>query len=841
MTAKSAQKKKPAKRVASTRKPVARKAKPAGKTGTAFTRKPRTAVKAKKVPVRVVAKPTISSKKRTKSAAVAVKRTTTSGKSATVKGKTKSKAKKPPVRVTARPATVAKPAGGSAKHAVIGKMKKAVPSSRAVASGKSKPAMASTSSRRTSTAEVTRAAKTEKLDKLNKPSNMIRGKRLKKKVTAEVGASKITKAINANRSRKARQSQDDDKPIEITDQALAQIKELVRIGNDKGYLTQAEISDNLPDGLSNNEETIEHIHRTIADMGISIFEKTPGEAELLYIKDSSSAHEHDLEDQVEATASNLAGIGRTTDPVRIYMREMTQVPLLTHQQEINIAMRIEKGLRRIIYCLAHCPMIVEEIISMAKLAKENILPIEEIVDGIFDDDLTVAELLVDSGSSHDKIDSQSDKPELTSDEITDEDDDADDDEEAPVPIMDLKQATLRKIALEFLSEIEKYHGMRLRAKVQQSKDKALSSVIKVLLRIRISTKKVKELAEHVHNLTERIREIERDILRCGERKFRIPRQALVASFYNGNETNLKWITHIMKNHVNARSETYVPEIQEHQRQLISICEENHLTLKQIKGIDKDLNENEASVLSAKEEMVRANLRLVISIAKKYTSRGLPFLDLIQEGNIGLMKAVDKFDYRRGFKFSTYATWWIRQAITRSLADQARVIRIPVHMIETINKMNRTKRFFLQEYGREPTVPEIAKALSLTEEKVRRIEKISKEPISINTPVGEDDSQVGDFIEDKNALDPLEELLKSDKQNLINEVLDKELHPREAKVLRMRFGIGITTDHTLEEVGRQFDVTRERIRQIEAKALRKLKPKQRQSKSKASSLVKTLEQ
>ncbi|MDR3324163.1 MAG: RNA polymerase sigma factor RpoD [Zoogloeaceae bacterium] len=608
-------------------------------------------------------------------------------------------------------------------------------------------------------------------------------------------------------------------PEEDAEARKMRLKVLIRQGKERGYLTYAEINDHLPDDVVDAEQ-IESVISTFSDLGIKVFDEAPAAEELLMDTTSVPTDDAEVEEETEQALSTVdAEFGRTTDPVRMYMREMGSVELLTREGEIEIAKRIEEGLKHMVQAISACPSTIAEILDMVEKVREEEIRIDELVDGLIDPNAPTA---AEQAEADDALDMDVEED----DADADDDDTADEDAEEKAASASLAQ--LRVEALERFERIRADYVKML--KVLESKGSQDKTYLKLrqqisdeLLYIRFTSRTIERFCDSVRGMVEGVRESERGIQRICVDKVRMPRAHFLKSF-PGNETNLAWAHgEVAANKgytaILARN---VPNIQEEQQKLINLQVRLGLSLKELKDIYKQMSSGEAKARRAKREMTEANLRLVISIAKKYTNRGLQFLDLIQEGNIGLMKAVDKFEYRRGYKFSTYATWWIRQAITRSIADQARTIRIPVHMIETINKMNRISRQILQETGLEPDASTLAVRMEMPEDKIRKIMKISKEPISMETPIGDDDdSHLGDFIEDTATLAPAEAAMYSSLREVTAEILDT-LTPREAKVLRMRFGIEMNTDHTLEEVGKQFDVTRERIRQIEAKALRKLR-------------------
>ena len=599
--------------------------------------------------------------------------------------------------------------------------------------------------------------------------------------------------------------------FEADEQQQSQLKLLIAKGKEQGYLTYAEVNDHLPSDIIDPEQ-IDDIIRIINDMGIQVFEVAP-DADQLLMSENQPADEDAAEEAAQALATLDKEVGRTTDPVRMYMREMGTVELLTREGEIEIAKRIEEGLREVLMAVAEYPATSQYLLDEFDrfLAGEVRLP--DIISGFID----LNSLFEEAPTAAAHVGS-----ELSEEELEDEDDDDSAEEEEQDTGPDPEEAkahftALREAQEKVMAALKKY------GRNHKNTEAALSALTDEFLQLKLVPKQFDRLVNRTRKLTDTVRTQERLCMRLACEKAGMPRKTFIATF-PGNETNTKWLDAQLKvkSEYQSKLEQFSEDIRRAQKKLAQIEEDSRLTIQDIKDLNRRMSIGEAKARRAKKEMVEANLRLVISIAKKYTNRGLQFLDLIQEGNIGLMKAVDKFEYRRGYKFSTYATWWIRQAITRSIADQARTIRIPVHMIETINKLNRISRQMLQEMGREPTPDELAERMQMPEDKIRKVLKIAKEPISMETPIGDDeDSHLGDFIEDTATESPVDVAMSESLREATREVL-AGLTAREAKVLRMRFGIDLQTDHTLEEVGKQFDVTRERIRQIEAKALRKLR-------------------
>ncbi len=604
------------------------------------------------------------------------------------------------------------------------------------------------------------------------------------------------------------------------------LKALIKLGKTRGFLTHSEINDHLPDKLV-DAETLEVVYSLLNDMGIAVYEQTPDAETLLLNNNTPTAStEEEAEEEAEAALSTVdSEFGRTTDPVRMYMREMGTVELLTREGEIEIAKRIEGGLNAMMEAISHSPATIQEIFNMMSEVQIKKVLISAVVDGFANPNAA---------------------DDFVAEEDFDEYDDSEGDEEAKANKAMTKR--LEELQVEAFSRFEVIRGHFEKLHKSYDKEgygttaymKAQKAVTDELMLIRFTAKTIERLCEMVRGQVSDVRKVEREMRKIIVEKCGYPQEKFAEEFSGRDKMgkkvtshllDLKWIETQSKAGKNwsVTMARYVPPVQELQNKLISLQSRVVVPLEDLKDINKRMNDGERNSRDAKKEMIEANLRLVISIAKKYTNRGLQFLDLIQEGNIGLMKAVDKFEYRRGYKFSTYATWWIRQAITRSIADQARTIRIPVHMIETINKMNRISRQHLQEFGFEPDAALLAEKMEIPEDKIRKIMKIAKEPISMETPIGDDDdSHLGDFIEDSANTAPLEAAMQAGLRDVVKDILDS-LTPREAKVLRMRFGIEMSTDHTLEEVGKQFDVTRERIRQIEAKALRKLKHPSRSDK------------
>ncbi len=629
-----------------------------------------------------------------------------------------------------------------------------------------------------------------------------------------------------------------DNLSQLTEERQSELKLLIAKGKEQGYLTYAEVNDHLPNDIVDPEQ-IEDIVNMINDMGITVHEKAPDAEELLLSDTAVSSDDDAAEEAAAALATVDSEFGRTTDPVRMYMREMGSVELLTREGEIRIAKRIEEGLDQVRIALSHYPATIQTLLTAYESVRSGETRLQDLVTGLIDPN--APDEIASPNTPNDRQDdapakgAKADKDRkdagrkgakgkaASDDDDDDDDDDSDGDSNEPGdtgadPVETEKRMVALAADLKKLVNALNRHGVK-----HATTRKARDAVTATFMEFKLAPKLFELMVHDLRETVGQIRSLEREVMAICVRDAGMPRKDFINSFPK-NETNLEWV----EKHIRAKRKhssqlgRLKDEILRRQKKLAKLEDEAHLSIAEIKEINRQMSIGEAKARRAKKEMVEANLRLVISIAKKYTNRGLQFLDLIQEGNIGLMKAVDKFEYRRGYKFSTYATWWIRQAITRSIADQARTIRIPVHMIETINKLNRISRQMLQEMGREPTPEELAERMDMPEDKVRKVLKIAKEPISMETPIGDDeDSHLGDFIEDTTAASPIDAATVEGLRETTHSVL-AGLTPREAKVLRMRFGIDMNTDHTLEEVGKQFDVTRERIRQIEAKALRKLR-------------------
>lgn len=631
--------------------------------------------------------------------------------------------------------------------------------------------------------------------------------------------------MNQNQNTEDNENEETENAVLTVEEQRIRLRQLIILGKERGYLTFAEINDHLPEDVSDAEQ-IESIISMITGLGIQVTETAPDAESLLMNDGAPAVTDEDAAAEAEAALSSVdSEFGRTTDPVRMYMREMGQVDLLTREDEIIIAKKIEHGLKSMIQAICACPSSVAEILELVERIRNDEIKVDDVIEGMIDPDAEIsAEVATKINELVGTVAPADDVNVDTNDAVEDEEESEED--AAALALANLEE--LKKQVLEHFTGVQKHYDKMIKAlgkngSSHKSYLQEQQAIADELFKARFATRQIESLCESLRTKVGRLRRLEREIRDVCVTRVHMDPEYFIAQFKD-QQVNLTWVeAEIKKDRIwsNALSR-FKHGIVEKQEQILALQTESKLSINELKNINKQMVMGERETNSAKQEMIQANLRLVISIAKKYTNRGLQFLDLIQEGNIGLMKAVDKFEYRRGYKFSTYATWWIRQAITRSIADQARTIRIPVHMIETINKMNRISRQYLQETGEDADSAKLAELMEMPEEKIRKIMKIAKEPISMETPIGDDDdSHLGDFIEDQNNVAPAEAAMYSGLREATKEVLES-LTTREAKVLRMRFGIDMNTDHTLEEVGKQFDVTRERIRQIEAKALRKLR-------------------
>ena len=755
----------------------------------------------------------------------AEKKTATVSKTSAAAKKTASTSKKVAEKKTAtktatasKTAVAKKPASKTANTSQKVVEKKTASVSKKTAE---KPAVKKATTASKTTAEKKTADKTATASKKSAEKATAQAVEKEKKSAKNNGKSNGKNKTPVENKETASSSQN-NQPHALTEAEKLSLQQLFKMGKERGFVTHAEINDRLPESMAADSDQLDNLLKLLGNMNITVTEDK-ADSEMLMNDNATVVSEEDAEAEAEAALSNVdSEFGRTTDPVRMYMREMGQVELLRREDEIVIAKKIEEALKDMVQSLSECPGSIAEILALIEKVKLGDLKIDDVVEGFVGaDDLGALDI---SGEQEVEVDMSDDDA-----DDTDNDENEDEDTETDTPSQeqqDLEQLKLQ--AEEHFAGIKKlYNNMVKQLKKHGSQHK---SYIKVrdeirdeLFKVRFTFKQIEALYDSLTNRVKDIRILEREVRAICVEQIGMDSAYFIEQF-GSNQTNLDWVENEVaqgKQWADAL-DRFRHQVIEKQEKLLELQEGAMLPIDELKAISKKLSISERKTAQAKQEMIQANLRLVISIAKRYTNRGLQFLDLIQEGNIGLMKAVDKFEYRRGYKFSTYATWWIRQAITRSIADQARTIRIPVHMIETINKMNRISRQYLQEHGIEPEPATLAKEMDLPEDRIRKIMKIAKEPISMETPIGGDeDSHLGDFIEDAHNMAPADAAMYAGLRDTTKELL-ASLTPREAKVLRMRFGIEMNTDHTLEEVGRQFDVTRERIRQIEAKALRKLR-------------------
>ena len=832
-----------------TKETASEKAKSTAKKSTAAT-KTAASKSVAKTATKTPAKKASTASKSTASKTVAktpAKKTSTASKSTTNKTVAKTATKTPAKKTsTASKSTASKTVAktpakktSTASKTTTSKTAAKTPAKKTSTASKSTASKtaAKTPAKKTTTASKSTASKTpaKKTTAANKavakkttPSKTVAEKEKNSKKVAENKTTNTQKADKKTEPKVANkkpaetpvQAAANNQPNALTDAEKASLQQLFKMGKERGFVTHAEINDRLPESMAADSDQLDNLLKVLGNMNIAVTEDK-ADSEMLMNDNTVVVSEEDAEAEAEAALSTVdSEFGRTTDPVRMYMREMGAVELLKREDEIVIAKKIEDALKDMVQALSECPGSIKEILDLMDKVKLGELKIDDVIEGFVGaEDPTAFNL-----DSEEEV-----EMDMSDDDADDSDDTDDDDAETETPTQEAQDlGALRQEAESHFANIKKqYTAMIKQLKKSGSKNKTYlklrDEIRDELFKVRFTFKQIEALYESLTNRVKDIRLLEREIKAICVDSVSMDEQYFVQSF-SGSQTDLAWVENeIAQNKPWSDAlDRFRHDVLAKQERLVALQEEAMLPIDELKEISNKLSKSERKTAKAKQEMIQANLRLVISIAKRYTNRGLQFLDLIQEGNIGLMKAVDKFEYRRGYKFSTYATWWIRQAITRSIADQARTIRIPVHMIETINKMNRISRQYLQEHGVEPEPALLAKEMDLPEDRIRKIMKIAKEPISMETPIGGDeDSHLGDFIEDAHNMAPADAAMYAGLRDTTKDLLSS-LTPREAKVLRMRFGIEMNTDHTLEEVGRQFDVTRERIRQIEAKALRKLR-------------------